>query len=354
MKKLKIYLILTVGSLFLQSRALALSDIEVSGEADLAATFTELPTSNQGESAITIPSLRVNVEAPLRENNSLFIQLETAEQQPWTNNANKFDTHLKEGYLTMNSVLGSRSELRYGVIPDFWNELEEERWEYDFWGLQSYTPLIRFGYSAWSVLGVQYQSELPDDWGQWSLSAANDYLMPSDQGGSRKQVQLILNITKAAPFYAMFSYSQGSYEDYDPSFNVRSRAQAFIGYEFEKASIAAEYYKTKDPANAISLLGIANGVDVTALTGTSVQGQGTSVYATWRFGEKSEMFGRFDWLKPVQGTGQSLQSATVGLSYESSDDIKWALAYEGTQYSLEYGPGDRETSQIILATRVNF
>lgn len=352
MKKVIICSVLTLLT-GLSVNSFAVSEIEVSGELDLSFTMKNLPTRDQGVTAFNIPALKIDIEAPLREGNEIFLELESAEFRDGT--SKRFDTQLKEAYLSLTSSLPANSELRYGLIPDFYVALQGENWDYSFWGTASYLPLIRYKYATWSDLGAMYQSELPGEWGQWALSLTNGEGYQSAETGQRKQGQLLLAITKAAPFYALLSYTYGSYDDYDSSFNKKTRLAANFSYEFSRGLLALEYYATQDPADAILAGGMAGGVDVTALHATVVDGEGASLFGRLGLTEKAGLFLRLDWLAPVKTEKtKNLKAISTGVSYDSSEDIRWALAYEYTDYSEEFSAAVRDESQLVLATKVSF
>jgi hypothetical protein len=352
MKKFKFSLFLTI-LLGIGPSALALSDISISGELDVATTLTQLPTRDQGKLAFSIPSFKLDMEVPLRESNEFFFELESAENRDAT--SKRYDTQVKEAYLSLTSFLPARSELRYGLIPDLWIELEKEQWDYDFWGLTSYLPLIKYKYTSWSDLGLMYQSELPYDLGQWALVVTNGEGLESDEVGPRKQFQLVLGVTKAAPFYLMASYLQGSYDNYDERFFEKRRLQLQLSYESEGNLLALEYFDTKDPADAITALKMAGGVDVTALAGTNVAGQGASLLGRLKVSEKWALFLRADWLNPVKADAKkNLQDLTGGFSYDLTEDILMAFSYEYTQYGENFSASPRDGSQFAFSTRVGF
>jgi hypothetical protein len=352
MKKIKFYIFLTLFS-GLSAKSFAVTDVGFSGELDVAFTYKQLPTRDQGVSTFSIPRLTLDIEAPLRDNNEIFLQLETSEYRDET--SKRFDTQLKEGYLSLTSILPPRSELRYGLIPDFYIELQREQWDYDFWGVASLVPMIKYKYADWSDLGAMYQGELPEDLGQWALSVTNGEGYQNDETGQRKQAQLLLGFTKAAPFYAMIAYTYGAYDAYDSSFSKKTRLAVNLSYEFSAGLLALEYYATQDPADAITAGHMAANVEVTALHGTVVDGEGASLFGRWDMTEKTDLFMRVDYLSPVKPEkSKNLKSASGGVSYDSSEDIRWALAYEYTDYSDDYSPSIRDESQLVLATRVSF
>jgi len=352
MKKLKIYVFLILWG-GVAGKALAVSDLNLSGEMDLAFAVKHLPTRDMGVTSFNLPRLNLDIEVPLRDENGIFVTLETAEFRDAT--SKRFDTQLKYAYLNLTSGLPSQATLRYGLIPDFYIELQREGWDYDFWGPASDVPLICYKYTSWSDLGVMYQGELPGDGGPWALSVTNGEGYQSNEVGPRKQVQLLLDIVRWAPFHLRMAYSYGAYEEYDARFNKKVRAALHLSYEFQNAELALEYFQTRDPADAILAGDMAGGVDVSTLAGTSVEGQGGSLMARVETGEKTEFFLRGDYLSPVrQEKEKNLKALSTGFSYNTNEDLRWALAYEYTDYSDAFSASIRDESRLVLATRVSF
>ena len=352
MKKIKFYAFLT---LFLgwSLASFAITDINLSGELDVNLVWKQLPTRDQGVMAFSIPALKLDMEIPLRDNNEIFLELESAEYRDAS--SKRFDTQLKEAYLSLTSLFPPGAELRYGFIPDYYIEIQREQWDYDFWGVNSALPLVKYKYTSWSDLGGMYQAELPADWGQWALTVTNGEGMENEEIGPRKQVQLLVSLRKASPFYAMISYSQGAYENYDSSFNKKNRAALYLSYELPQAFLALEYYFTQDAADAISAGVKAAGVSVASLQATNVDGQGATLFGRLDINDKTDLFLRLDWLSPVQQQKEkNLKALSAGVSYDTSEDIRWALAYEFTDYSDEFAASLRDQSQLVLATRVIF
>lgn len=351
MKKLKFYIFLILWGCG-APLCLAVTNINFSGELDLLLALKHLPTRDQGVTSISVPRLNLDIEVPLREENEVFLTLESAEFRD--NKSKRFDTQLKNAYLSLTSMLPPQSTLRYGLIPDFYIELQREEWAYDFWGGKSDLPLIKYKYTHWSDLGFMYRGELPQDWGQWALSITNGEGYVQDEQGPGKQFQLLVGLTKMAPFYVTLAYTYGTYEDYASSFNKKIRSVLRLSYEFEKAFLSLEYFQTKDPAEAFANE-MAAKVDVTDYLGTSLEGQGASLLGSYEISDQSELFLRWDVLSPVkQEARKNLKACSLGVSYDSSEDLRWALAFEYTDYSDEYSVTLRDESQLVLATRVSF
>jgi len=352
MKKLRFCLFLTL-CLGVSGNSYAVTDLNISGELDLAFLLKQLPTRDQGVTSFNLPRLNLNIEAPIRDGNAIFLQLESAEFRDGT--SKRFDTQLKNAYLSLTSILPAGAQLRYGLIPDFYIELQREEWDFDFWGPGSDLALIKYKYKTWSDLGFMYQSELPGDGGEWALSVTNGEGYASDEVGPRKEAQLLVWLTRLAPFHVVLGYSLGDYEVYDANFNKKSRASVRLGYEFARGLVALEYFTTADPADAITAGKMAAGVDVVSLAATNVEGQGGSLFGRMEITEKAGLFLRADSLSPVkQQPEKNLKAISTGVSYNTSEDLRWALAFEYTDYSDAYANSIRDESQLVLATRVSF
>ncbi len=100
---------------------------------------------------------------------------------------------------------------------------------------------------------------------------------------------------------------------------------------------------------------MAEEVDVTALSGQAVEGQAVSFFTVVSTGPKAEMLFRYDYLNTVVGEdGKDLQTFTVALGYDVSEDIKAALSFDYTRYGDEFALGARDRSKVSLAAQVLF
>lgn len=352
MKSLKICVFLA-WTILLGPVAYAVPEVDFSGEFDILATLYQLPTRDQGTVAVSLPSLKFDVDIPLRANNEVVFQLESTERRDGT--SKRYDTQLKEAYLSLVSLFADPAELRYGLVPNYWLEIQKENWGYDFWGLPSFLPLLKYGYLSPSDLGLMYQADLPGEYGRWALTITNGEGLESDEIGARKQAQVVVSINKGAPAFLLLSAVVGAYDGYQESINEKRRLSAQVGYQNDGGMLALEYFETKDPADAITALKLGAGVDAVALSGTSIVGQGVSLLARLVVNEKWALFTRGDWLNPIKiDTQKTLQDWTIGASYAVADDILMAFSYEYTHYSEQFSSSARDAAQVAVATRVLF
>lgn len=351
MKNFRFFAFLSVLFLFFP-RAFAVSDLTLSGEFNLLAAWKQLPTRDQGVTAFSIPSIRMDFEVPLHESNEIFVELESAEFRDAT--SKRYDTQAKEAYLSLVSLF-TGVEIRYGLIPNSWVEMQRGSWDYDFWGPTSETFLIKYKYSSWADLGVDVHGEFGDDFGEWTLSGSNGEGAESEELGRHKEYMAILSFHRLAPLYFTVSYLQGAYERIDDSFNQKKRIMAEISYATEITYAGISYYNTADPADAITAGKMAGEVDVVSLAGTSVEGQGASLLLRRKITARTDIFARADWLSPVKTQrDKNLRSVTGGVSFQSNEDLLWVLAAESTTYSETFAPAARDQSQFLAATQVKF
>ncbi|WP_373999088.1 hypothetical protein [Bdellovibrio bacteriovorus] len=340
--------------LFASSQANALSDLEISGEVDISATVWNLPTGERGNSAFNIPSLFLNFEAPLKDDNLLVLTLEGSEQE--INSDERFEVRVREAYLDLVSVFSGMHALRAGLIPQTWQEAQYEQYGYRFLGTDAWAITEKWRYLNYSDLGVSFMSQLPADWGEWALSLANGEGANEKEEGSQKEAALFARFTLWSPLSLSFNCVRGSYDKYSGSAAVKERIQALLEYDKEDSFIAGlELLMTKDPADAISDLKIAEAVDVTDFLGESVEGRAASVYTVISTGPKAEVLLRYDYLDAMANEdGKDLQTILASLGYQVSEDIKAAFAVDYTRYAENYAPGVRDRSKVELAAQVLF
>ncbi|WP_374029836.1 hypothetical protein [Bdellovibrio bacteriovorus] len=351
MKKM---MIVAIFSLFASAQARALSEIEIGGELDINASVWNLPTGERGNSAVQIPSLFLNVNAPLKGDNLMVITLEGSEQK--TSSAERFDVKVREAYLDVVSVFQGMHALRFGLIPQTWQEAQYELWNYRFLGRDAWAMTEKWKYLNYSDLGLSFMSQIPNDLGGWALTLANGEGSEEEESGPHKEFSLFARFTKWEPWSFSLNYVRGSYDKYGEDIALKERIQALITYEVRDSWYAGlEVFEAKDPADALQDLKMAEGVDVTDLLGESVQGRGASLFTVFSTGPQAEVMLRYDYLNAVtEESGKDLQTAMIALGYEVSEDIKAALAVDYTRYGEDFAPGMRDRSKLELAAQVLF
>lgn len=340
--------------IFASSQALALSDIEVSGELDVTASLWNLPSGDRGKSETNIPSLFLNLNAPLKEDNLLSVTLEGSEEKDGS--TERFGVKVREAYLDIVSIFQGMHGLRFGLIPQTWQEAQYEIWSYRFLGTTAWSMTEKWKYLNYSDLGASFMSELPWDLGEWALTVSNGEGSQQKESGPQKEAALFLRLTPWTPWAFSFNYVRGGYDKYGEDVALKERVQALITYQKEDHwLIGLEYLGTKDPADAINDLKMAEEVDVLSFAGQEVDGQAASLFTVISTGPKAEVMLRYDYLNAVVGeSGKDLQTVIVALGYQVTEDIKAALAVDHTRYGEHYGLGARDRSKIELAAQVQF
>lgn len=356
MKKLLLTSFLLSLSIFVvSSQAFALADIEISGEADINASIYSLPSSDRGESVFSVPSLLLDFSIPLKEGNLLFVSFEGAEKRD--EQSKPFTVQTREAYLDLVSIFEGMHGLRLGLIPHAWQEAQYQDWDYRFLGKTGWVITEKWKYLYYSDLGGSFMSELPQDMGEWAFSIVNGQGRDSEEPQPHKDMSLFLRLTKWSPWAVTLGYSRGSYEKYDDTVNLRERIQAAALYRGEDDHWRAgiELLDAHDPADAITDLKMAEGVDVTGLTGQAVHGQGGSLFGIVSTGPKAEVMLRWDYLNAAVGeTGKDLNTVMASLAYQVTSDVRAALGADYTKYGENYGKGVRDNSKIEIAAQVLF
>lgn len=344
--------------LVMSSTSAALSDIEVNGELDVAASMWNLPTGQRGTSSFNIPSLFVNLGVPLKEGNFLFVNFEGSEEKlnSTTTGAERFHAVVREAYLDVVSVFADGKALRFGLIPQPWQEAQYELWSYRFLGKDAWVITEKWKYLNYSDLGFSYMSEIPNEMGEWALTLVNGEGGSEKETGPHKEASLFVRLNRWGPSSLSLNYVRGNYEEYGEQVGLKERMQAMIAYEEkDQWTVGLEYLATQDPADGIRILKMAEEVDVLALSGQSIRGQGGSLFTIVSTGPKAEVMLRYDYFNVVADkAGKDVQTLIAALGYQVSEDIKAALSADYTRYGADFATGFRDRSKIEFAAQVLF
>ena len=339
---------------FVSEQALALSDIEITGEADLNGVGFLLPSGQSGHTEFQVQSLLLDFNIPLKEGNLLYVSFEGAQKR--TDSGESFLVNTREAYLDLVNVFEGMHGLRLGLIPHSWLEAHYEDWDYRFLGQTGWSISEKWRYASYSDLGVSYMSELPSNLGEWALSVVNGEGRDQDNAGPHKEGSLFFRFTTWAPWMISLNYVHGTYEKYGSDVAAKERIQASVVYKSEENfKVGLELLDAHDPADALTDGKMADAVGVMDLTGQAVHGMGGSLYTVFGTGPKAEVMIRYDYLNAVVGDpDKTLHSGVVALAYQLTEDINTALAVDRTLYGDNYGSGVRDSSKVELAAQVLF
>lgn len=344
----------TLFFFFMGSQAFAVSALELSGEMNITASIWNLPTGERGNSSFAIPSLFVNVEAPLQEGNLAVVKFEGSEEK--SSSTERFDVKVREAYLDVVSVFEALHGLRFGLIPQTWQEAQYEAGSYRFLGTTAWAITEKWKYLNHSDLGFSYMSSLSMADGEWAFTVTNGEGPQEKEVGPRKQATLFIHLQPSDSWTTSFNYVYGSYEKYGSEVSKQERIQALITYQSEGIwRWGLEYLRAQDPADALRDYKMAEEVDVVALTGKTVTGQGGSIFTVVTTSEKSEIMLRYDYLDVVEGVpGKDMRTTLAAWGFQMTEDLKMSLAVDYTGYGSEFAPGARDRSKMELAAQVLF
>lgn len=343
---------------FSGGRSWASTNVDVSGEVNTVFTAGILPTSERGSSAFTMPSLFLDLEVPLQENNLLHFTLDGSEQNT-TSSDTRFQVRAREAYVSLMMPFQTVQSVRFGLVPQLWQEFQYENYSYRFLGKDAWAITEKWGYLNFSDLGLTYLSEDSEDsegFFNWALSFTNGEGVREKEMGPHKEASLHMRWTPDELWSASFQYVYGGYEKYGTSGSKKERIQAAVQYQMNENCLwGLELLRAVDPADAIKDYKMAEGVDVSDFLGQDIIGQGGSLSLTISAGSFMELFLRYDYLNTLLAApGKDLKTALVAWSYRWTEDVKLALAFDHTQYGDQFAPGTRDRSKAEIATQVFF
>lgn len=340
--------------IFSYSKAWALSDVQISGELDVAASVWNLPTGERGTSTFEIPTLFLELDAPLKEDNLLVVKLEGSEEKD--SSVERFDIKAREAYVDVVSLFQGTHGVRFGLIPQTWQEAQYETWSYRFLGKTAWALTEKWKYLNESDLGISFMSELPRNLGEWAVTLSNGEGAQEKEVGPHKEGSLFVRFTPGESGVFALSYVRGNYEKYGAEVGLKERVQALLSYEREQDwLVGLELFWSKDPADALRDHEMAEEVDVTAFTGQVLEGNGGSLFTVIHTGPKAELMLRYDYLNAAVGKdGKDLQTTLAALAYRVTEDLRMAFAIDYTHYGKDFAAGIRDRSKLELAAQVLF
>ncbi|WP_413558191.1 hypothetical protein [Bdellovibrio sp. HCB209] len=352
---MKKWILLSLMGIFVGGQAQALTEIEISGEADFNGIVHLLPTAQQGETQFRVPSLLLNFGVPLKDDNLLYVSFEGAEKK--TDTSESFMVSTREAYLDLVSIFEGAHALRFGVVPLAWLEAQYQDVNYRFLGETAWGITEKWKYESYSDLGIAFRSEMPMDMGEWALSVVNGEGRTQDSAGPHKEGALFLRFQAWESAIISLNYIHGTYEQYGDDVAAKERIQANFLYKPEDSvtKFGIELLDTHDPADAITDGKMADGVDVTAFAGQAIHGFGGSAFVIFGTGPKAEIMLRYDYLNAAVGEeGKDMQTGIASIAYQVSPDVKTAFAVDRTWYAETYGKGIRDASKVEFAAQVLF
>lgn len=350
----KIIFFALIATFIFNSKARALSEVEVSGELDITGSIWTLPTGERGNSSFAVPSLFLNFDVPLQEDNLLVLTLEGSEEK--SSSVERFDVKVREAYLDVVSLFPDMRGLRLGLIPDTWQQAYYELWNYRFLGNTAWSLTEKWKYQNYSDLGVSLMSEFDQGGGEWAVSLSNGEGAREKETGPHKEFSAFLRVYTHSPWTFTANYVRGNYEKYGEDVGLKERIQALVVYQYDDGPVVGlEFLATKDPADAIRDYGMTDGLDVLAQTGRAVSGEGGSLFTVFKTGPLAEVMLRYDYFNAVKGEdGKDLQTVQGALGYQVTEDIRAALVLDHTRYGGAFAAGTRDRSKVEFATQVLF
>ena len=255
--------------------------------------FNTKITDGTTASAFALDRAYLGYEFNLNRNFSGKINFDIG--NPGNGSSLEMTAFLKNAYIKYST---DKFSVSFGMIPTTQFAIQESKWGYRYVE-KSFQDAYKIGSSADLGISASYSFT---DW----LSA--DLIIVNGEG--YKKVQADKNFKSGLGLTAtpVKKLTARAYYDFMGTENTQSTYIAFLGYDFSKASVAAEYNLQQNFVNA-------NGKDLS----------GISVYATVNPFKNIKVFGRYDYL-----TSNTL----------SDETSEWNLSKDGSLIiaGLEFQP----------------
>lgn len=243
--------------------------------------------------------------------------------------------------------------VKYGLIPSLWRQISEDAWQFKDSGSLFSDVFSKYKYESEKDLGVAFQGCLENLFFEFSIM--NGEGARTREYSGKKEISVLTQIQWTEHFSMLIQYIKGSYDQYAADVQGRERLKTALIYENEKNQVFVEYGKTKDPADALSLLGMASGFDAVTFAGQSLSGELISFRYSYRLNAMSKTMLQLDQVTPnLEKSNLVLKSATAGVNYKMTSELNWTLAFSETNRSAHYGLGAEKDQFLRLTTQLIF
>ncbi len=299
---------------------------EIEGEVDVLTRIGSQPSSERGQVAFSVPSLKLSGDYLIEKNNSVYFQVQMAENR--SKDTKKFQTELSRAYY--QHLSGDDSWIfRYGLIKSDYLEDNELLLDYDvvpefraFANRYNYLPSADVG------LEIRYVTSPYLD---FSLGVFNGEENTAKEDGMHKDVYVGINYDDSSFHLALLAI-RGSYDEYESPLNTKERNLARIVWKGGLVELGVEGLTSKELGNATQAYGRAEGWDGTAYPETVVLAEGASAWLLFKIDSEMQFLARKDYLDPYKEVKlDEIESENLAMIVK--DKFRsWVLGYTKTVY----------------------
>lgn len=293
MRKMKSFALLLLLPFVVQAQLKA-ENWQVEGEIDVLTRLGSKPTSERGQVAFSVPSLKLAGDYLIEKNNSVYFQVQMAENRD--TNTKKFQVELSRAYYQYLSDDDSWI-IRYGLIKNAYLDDNELLLDYDvvpeFRGFA-----YRYNYLPAADVGLEVRY-VPSQYLDFSLGIYNGEENTTKEDGMYKDVYIGINYDDSSFHMALLAI-RGDYDEYEKPFNVKERNLARVAWKGRLVELGVEGLTSNEVSNATVAYNRAEGWDGTSYPERMVEGQGLSGWLLFKVNSELEFLARKDYLDPYK------------------------------------------------------
>lgn len=321
---------------------------DIEGEVDIVTKIGSKPTSERGQVAFTIPSLKLAADYLIEKNQSVYFQVQLSENRD--KETKKLQTELSRAYYQYLTEDDSWI-IRYGLIKNAYLDDNERLLDYDvvpefraFAYRYNYLPVADMG------LEVRY---VPSSYFDVSVGVFNGEENTSKEDGVNKDLYVGLNYDDSS-FHFAFLAIRGDYDEYEKPFNVKQRNLARIAWKGSLVEVGMEGLTSTEVSNATVAYKRAEGWDGSAYPEMLVQAEGLSSWLLFKVDDKLAILARKDYLDPYSEVKMDeIESENLAIILKE----KWRsliLGYTKTAYKDRHSTQSAEKEYAFVGLRQIF
>lgn len=262
------------------------------GEIDIITRLGSKPTSERGQIAFSVPSLKLAGEYLLDRQNSVFFQVQMAKTR--SRDSKKQQLDLTRAFYEWSAEDDSWI-VRYGLIKSTYLDISEDLVDYDL--ISEYKTFAnRYNYLPSADLGLEIHYVV-NPYLDFSLGVFNGEENTQKEDGGQKDIYLTIAYDDPS-FHLSALAIRGGYDEYEKPFNVKERNLARIAWKGSLFELGLEGLSAKELSNATVDYKRAETWDGGLYPEVVVQGQGASAWILMKVDAELEFLARKDFLDP--------------------------------------------------------
>lgn len=328
------------------------SRVQIEGSALLGLDLYSRPSAREGESAFVFRDLSLLVSAPVDDNAEFTFKLkgpgpETGERSATTK---RFLILIERAQVNFYSGFDTYF---LGIVAHPWEDRQSEYFNTFLWGPSSYLAAQRFKYVSLSDQGLVWRRDFSEG-GQIQLAVLNGEENRSEEIGPKKEAVIVWDQPFSAGWLGV-GIVYGGYEQFGPD-NQKIRALLRWQSRWGKSTLGFEALWARDPADAVTLLGLAEGVELNVeLPGQKTTAQGGTLWWLYQLQEIRELFLKLDYLNPSQEvSGKSLWGLQLALVNQWSESVNWVVYFENLEKQPQHSHSSLQNQRLGLSVQLVF